>query len=40
MASNIRIDQLATEIMKGLTDYSDLATEDMKKAVKSRYRRP
>ncbi len=34
MASNIRIDQLATEIMKGLTDYSDLATEDMKKAVK------
>lgn len=34
MASNIRIDQLATEIMKGLTDYSDLATEDMKKAVR------
>lgn len=34
MANNIRIDQLATEIMKGLTDYSDLATEDMKKAVK------
>lgn len=34
MANNIRIDQLATEIMNGLTDYSDLATEDMKKAVK------
>lgn len=34
MANSIRIDQLATEVMKGLTEYADLATDDMKKAVK------
>lgn len=31
---SISIDDMATEIMKGLTEYVDLATEDMKKAVK------
>ena len=34
MANSIRIDQLADEVMKGLTEYADLATDDMKKAVK------
>ncbi len=34
MAGRIRIDQLASEVMAGLTEYADLATEDMKKAVK------
>ncbi len=34
MADRIRIDQLASEVMAGLTEYADLATEDMKKAVK------
>ncbi len=31
---SISIDDMATEIMKGLTEYADLCTEDMKKAVK------
>lgn len=31
---NVSIDQMAEEIMKGLTEYADLATEDMKKAVR------
>ncbi len=34
MAGRIRIDQLTSEVMAGLTEYADLATEDMKKAVK------
>lgn len=34
MANNIRINQLADKVMKGLTEYADLATDDMKKAVK------
>lgn len=34
MADRIRIDHLASEVMAGLTEYADLATEDMKKAVK------
>ncbi len=34
MADRIRIDQLASEVMAGLTEYADLAAEDMKKAVK------
>ena len=28
MADRVRIDQMAGEIMKGLTEYADLATED------------
>ena len=35
MSDNVRIDQLAEAVMKGLTEYADLATDDMKKAVKS-----
>lgn len=34
MANGVSIDRMAEEIMKGLTEYADLATEDMKKAVK------
>ena len=35
MARNsVRIDQMADEIMKGLTEYADLATDEMKSAVK------
>ncbi|EKB53583.1 HK97 gp10 family phage protein [Falseniella ignava] len=32
--SRVKIDQLADEIMKGLTEYADLATDSMKDAVK------
>lgn len=35
MASKVSIDHMADEIMKGLTKYAELATEDMKEAVKS-----
>lgn len=35
MASNVSIDHMAEEIMKGLMEYAELATEDMKEAVKS-----
>lgn len=35
MSSKISIDQMAETIMEGLTEYAELATEDMKKAVKS-----
>lgn len=35
MGSTVRIDQMADAIMHGLTEYADLATEDMKKAVKA-----
>ena len=34
MGNTVKIDQLATEIMKGLTEYADMATDDMKAAVK------
>lgn len=30
MGNTVKIDQLATEIMKGLTEYADMATDDMK----------
>ena len=32
--ANVKIDNLASEIMKGLTEYKDLATADMKMAVR------
>lgn len=32
--ANVKIDNLASEIMKGLTEYKDLATSDMKSAVR------
>ena len=35
MASNVSIDRMADEIMRGLNEYAELATEDMKEAVKS-----
>lgn len=34
MARNIQISQMADAIMEGLTEYADLATDDMKSAVK------
>ena len=34
MANGVSIDRMAEEIMKGLAEYADLATEDVKKAVK------
>ena len=34
MGKTVKIDDLAEEVMKGLTEYSKLATSDMKKAVK------
>ncbi len=34
MADRIRIDQLASEVMAGLTEYANLAADDMKKAVR------
>lgn len=34
MGKNIRIDQLASEVMETLDDYKDLAADDLKKAVK------
>lgn len=34
MGSTVRIDQMADAIMQGLNEYAELATEDMKKAVK------
>lgn len=34
MSDRVRIYQLAAAVMEGLTEYADLATEDMKKAVK------
>ncbi|EJW98206.1 prophage pi2 protein 37, partial [gut metagenome] len=34
MASRVRIDGLAAEVMKGLTQYADLASDSMKSAVK------
>ena len=35
MGSTVRIDQMADVIMQGLNEYAELATEDMKKAVKA-----
>ena len=32
--ANVSIDNLASEIMKGLQEYKDLATADMKTAVR------
>ena len=34
MSDRVRINQLASEVMAGLTEYADLAAEDVKKAVK------
>ena len=34
MSQTVKIDDLAEKVMKGLTEYSKLATADMKKAVK------
>ena len=34
MANGVSIDRMAEEIMKELAEYADLATEDVKKAVK------
>ena len=34
MGRIVRIEEMAAEIMRGLEEYADLATEDMKKAVK------
>lgn len=34
MSDRVRIDQLAAAVMEGLTEDADLATEDMKKAVR------
>ena len=34
MSKTVKIDDLADEVMKGLTEYSRLATDDMKKAVR------
>ncbi len=34
MASTVKVDDLAKEIMKGLEEYADLATDKMKDAVK------
>lgn len=33
-SDRVSIDGLAAEVMKGLTEYADLATDDMKKAVR------
>ncbi len=34
MSKNISIDDLADEVMKGLQEYADVATSDLKKAVR------
>lgn len=34
MSDRVRIDQLAVAVMEGLTEYADLAAEDMKKTVR------
>ena len=34
MSNHVSIDEMSAEIMKGLTEYAYLATEDLKKAVK------
>ena len=34
MSKTVKVDDLADEVMKGLTEYSQLATADMKKAVR------
>ena len=34
MARTVRIEEMAEEVMRGLREYADLATEDMKEAVK------
>lgn len=32
--ANVKIDNLADEIMNGLKEYADLATDDLKKSVR------
>ena len=34
MADKVKVDQLAAVVMEGLTEYADLATDDLKKAVR------
>ncbi len=34
MSDRVRIDQLAAAVMEGLTEYAELAADDLKKAVK------
>ena len=34
MARTVRIEEMAEEVMRGLQEYADLATEDMKEAVR------
>lgn len=34
MSDRVSIDSMATEIMKGLQDYADLATSDLKSSVR------
>ena len=34
MGRTVRIEEMAAEVMRGLEEYADLATEEMKKAVK------
>ena len=34
MSDRVRIDQLAAAVMEGLTEYADLAADELKKAVK------
>ena len=34
MARTVRIEEMAEEVMRGLREYADLATEDMKEAVR------
>ena len=35
MARNVKIEEMASAIMESMEEYADLATEDLKKAVKS-----
>ncbi len=35
MARNVRIEEMASAIMESMEEYADLATEDLKKAVRS-----
>lgn len=34
MSRNVSVDELAAAVMEGLTEYADLATDEMKKAVR------
>lgn len=35
MSDRVRIDEMASAIMEGLTEYADLATDELKKSVKN-----